>query len=70
MSALQESALRYARRGWPVFPVHAVREGICTCGKADCDSPGKHPRTEHGFKDASVEGAKIRAWWSAIGGKK
>ena len=61
---LKSAALQYARIRWRVFPVHAVCDGICTCGKSDCSKPGKHPRTEHGFKDASVEEAKIRAWWT------
>ena len=37
-----ETALEYLRRGWPVIPCHSIRNGRCTCGKADCDKPGKH----------------------------
>ena len=25
------AALEYARRGFRVFPLHAAREGVCTC---------------------------------------
>jgi hypothetical protein len=41
-------AIRYAERGWPVFP---------------CNPLTKTPLTEHGFKDASVTQLQIRAWW-------
>jgi hypothetical protein len=41
-------ALRYAERGWRVFP--------CNIDKT--------PKTENGFKDASRDPEKIKAWWS------
>lgn len=40
-------------RGWLVFPVHGVKDGACSCGNPTCGSPGKHPATAHGVKDAS-----------------
>jgi hypothetical protein len=52
-SAIVEAALELARQGFAVFPVHAIRNGKCTCGDSKCESPGKHPRTANGFKDAS-----------------
>lgn len=58
------SALRYAKRGWAVLPVYEPRNGKCTCGHADCSSPGKHPRTQHGVKDASKNPDQIKMWWS------
>lgn len=57
-------ALRYAELGWPVFPLHSVQEGQCTCPAANCSSPGKHPRTEHGFKDATTDPDTIKGWWT------
>lgn len=59
------AALSYAARGWPVFPVHSIRrQGTqCTCGRRDCGSPGKHPRTENGLKDATTDERTIRGWW-------
>ena len=59
------AALGYAARGWPVFPVHSIRRQgtICTCGNRACGSPGKHPRTPNGLKDASLDAAVIRGWW-------
>ena len=58
-------ALDYARRGWPVLPLHSVGDdGRCTCGKPDCASPGKHPRTRRGVHDATTDEARVRAWWA------
>lgn len=45
---LLDSALHYASWGWPVFP---------------CRPRGKAPLTRHGFKDATTDPDKIRAWW-------
>jgi hypothetical protein len=47
--ALVGAALRYARRGWLVFP---------------CRPRGKEPLTPHGFKDATTEEPAIRDWWT------
>ena len=53
------------RLNWPVFPCHSVREnGVCTCGNLACKDQGKHPWTEHGFKDASRDKGTIASWWS------
>jgi len=48
-SAIHQAALRYAERGFPVFP---------------CWENTKKPITEHGFKDATTDIAQIDAWWS------
>jgi len=59
-----EAALIYANRfKWAVLPLHSIENGRCTCGRADCSSPGKHPRTLRGVKDATTEIAIIRDWW-------
>jgi hypothetical protein len=60
-----EAALAYARRGWPVFPLHHPdpHRG-CSCIDAlECRSPGKHPRTRKGLKDATTDERQIRRWW-------
>jgi hypothetical protein len=64
MKRMLHAALRYAKAGFPVFPVHTVRGGKCSCGKLDCRSPGKHPRTSRGFIDATTDRKKIKAWWT------
>ena len=59
-----EAALIYANRfQWAVLPLHSIEGGRCTCGRADCSSPGKHPRTLRGVKDATKDIAIIRNWW-------
>lgn len=62
-SELLQSALAYASFGWAVFPVHSIRDGRCTCGRPACTSPGKHPLTKHGFRDATTDPAIVAAWW-------
>jgi putative DNA primase/helicase len=58
-------ALRYARRGWLVVPMHATRDGKCSCPKGDaCERAGKHPIAEHGVNDATTERGQIKRWWA------
>ena len=48
---LLDAGLRAAKRGWKIFPCNGKKE----------------PLTSHGFKDATTDGAIIRAWaknWS------
>jgi hypothetical protein len=54
----------YASLGWRVFPLHTADGGRCSCGNPNCPSPGKHPRTQNGVKDASDDPEQIRAWWA------
>ena len=63
-SRLLEMALAYAEFGWAVLPLHNIENEHCSCGSPDCKSPGKHPRTMRGVKDASKNPAVIRGWWS------
>lgn len=63
--SLLESALKYVDFGWKILPVHNIDAGgICSCGRVDCEAPGKHPRTFQGVKDASGDPDTIRRWWS------
>lgn len=63
--SLADAATRYAKAGWAVLPVHSVGAGgECSCGRNDCKAVGKHPRTFHGFKDATTDVAIIQRWWN------
>lgn len=64
MTPLLDAALQYALYGWPVFPVHTPIDGGCSCGNPTCTQPGKHPRTEHGLNDATLDPDQIRSWWT------
>lgn len=60
-----EWALAYAERcGVPVFPVRGTRGNACDCGDVQCASPGKHPLTKNGLKDATMDEKQIREWWT------
>jgi hypothetical protein len=61
---LLTAALAYARHGIPVLPVHTPVVGGCSCGRPDCDRPGKHPRLRHGLNEASTDPRQIEMWWS------
>ena len=63
-SVILNHALEYVARGWPVFPLHTPRDGGCSCPKADCDKPGKHPRIQGGFYGGSSDPEQVRAWWA------
>jgi hypothetical protein len=55
-------ALAYALKGWAVLPLHSYIDGGCTCGKATCISPAKHPITCNGVKDATTNPDIITRW--------
>lgn len=70
VSPLLSAALRYAARGYRVFPVHTVAgAGACSCADPACDSSGKHPapHAPHGLKDASSKPEEVRRMWPAEG---
>ena len=48
---------------WSVLPCHSVREGQCSCRDRECTGPGKHPRTRHGFYDATTDPEQLQTWW-------
>jgi hypothetical protein len=63
-------ASKYSHLGLPVLPLHyPVRnqDGIvCSCGRANCASPAKHPvghLVPSGLKNATAEPEKITEWF-------
>lgn len=71
---MRPAARALAAAGWPIFPCHSMRtvtaEGDswvehwgCTCNRPDCGSPGKHPRTKQGVKDATSDMGQVALWW-------
>jgi hypothetical protein len=63
-SPLLSTALTAAAEGIPVVPLHTPTSmATCTCRRA-CYSIGKHPRLMHGLRDASIDPANLRRWWT------
>jgi putative DNA primase/helicase len=61
---LVEGALGYARRGWPVVPLHGVAgSGACSCG-GDCSKPGKRPYLRDWRRRATTDVKTVRRHWS------
>ena len=54
--------------GHEIIPLHPVNDkGICMCFKGkDCKSPGKHPTTKNGLKDAFSETNKLDECFKSI----
>lgn len=64
MNPLMDAALKYAKRCWPVLPLHTPTGDGCSCGNPLCKKIGKHPRTPSGLSDATVDQELIRRWWT------
>lgn len=61
---LAQAALIYVKKfGWCVVPLHSIKNGCCTCGRAGCTSPGKHPLIPNGVKGASKDPTIVAGWW-------
>lgn len=62
--SLLEAALKYAKHGIPVFPLHGINDkGTCTCKNPNCTHPGKHPILTGGHKNATCDQQQIITWW-------
>ncbi len=57
------AARHYASLGWPVLPLYEPTPTGCSCGRPHCGSPGKHPPTPHGLKDATFDSTVVERWW-------
>ena len=64
ITSMLQSALDLNQQGWLIFPLHDVVGGGCSCTSPQCRSPGKHPRTSHGHKEATRDRARVAQWWS------
>jgi len=64
MDTLKEKAVNWIDSGFRVFPLYGITDALkCECAKADCGSPGKHPRILEWQKEASNDPAIIKEWW-------
>jgi putative DNA primase/helicase len=62
---MRNAALKYAERGFPVFPLHYPSEKGCSCEKkTECDRIGKHPRIKGWNNAATTKPEKIKKWWT------
>jgi putative DNA primase/helicase len=72
MQSVYDYAQFYARRGFRLLPLHRPLSSSdgklrCSCGKAECTSPGKHPvgsLVPRGLKQASADPGTIEQWFS------
>ena len=49
-------------RSWRLYPIYGIEGGVCTCRKGgSCPTPGKHPMTFNGIKDATSDPQEIAA---------
>lgn len=59
------AALEYGLRGWHVIPLHwPLPNGNCSCGKPQCDAPGKHPIINNWTNFGTTDQKQIINWWS------
>lgn len=46
-----------------LIPLHTTKNGKCTCGRPDCDKPGKHPRVPwEEYKTRKPTPEELAAW--------
>lgn len=66
LSPVGKAAKEWAEQGCFVFPTWWTDcDEMCACPDGPtCDSPGKHPLTAHGFKDATRDVLQLRQWWN------
>ena len=63
-------ATELCRKGIAIFATHCIKQdGNCSCGKANCSSPGKHPRTKRGCKDHSTSIDELMKFTACLAGE-
>lgn len=70
--SMKRHALYYAGNyGWRILPLHnpIINDGektaICSCGKSDCESVGKHPRIKEWSVNATSDKKQIIEWFNS-----
>lgn len=63
LQRMGKAAEWYGQKGYPIFPLHSAEGGRCSCGRAACESPGKHPRIVLWPENATAFKEMIRSWW-------
>lgn len=55
---------KLAARGWKICRLWGVMDnGKCTCGKADCGTPGKHPSGGAGWQHRATDNEDDISYW-------
>ena len=63
-------ATALCRKGIAIFATHCIKaNGQCSCGKANCPAPGKHPRTQRGWKDCTKSLQELLQFTARLGGE-
>lgn len=58
-------AIENAKLGFKVIRLHGCVNGVCTCGKPQCKSAGKHPNVgKGGVHNATLDENIIRQWYA------
>jgi len=71
--ALEDAALAYAARGWPViplaWPIATGETPRCSCREEVCRRIGKHPHgllVKYGLSEATCDAKRVRQWWAQV----
>jgi len=57
----------FIRLNMPVFPIHTIFDGRCTCGDPECKDQGKHPKVISWKDERTTNAGKIRDWIDQYG---
>lgn len=57
----------FVKLNMPIFPIHPVFDGRCTCGDPKCTDQGKHPKVASWKDERTTNAGKINAWIDQYG---